>query len=120
VKVLVCGGRAFDDARLLDKKLTAVHAKHQVTAIIHGAARGADLLAEAWAKKNEIPYHGVPAEWTRYGKAAGYRRNADMLLFEPDVVIAFAGGKGTAMMCDIARRANIKVWEIDSLPVLPS
>jgi len=54
------------------------------------------------------------AQWDKYGKAAGYRRNARMLEHPaPDLVVAFPGGPGTANMVMLAKRAGIPVREIE-------
>lgn len=111
MKVLVCGGRDFDDAQFVWSSLRAAHAKRPITLLIHGAAPGADLLAEQWAGATGVNYAAVPALWAMHGKAAGPRRNRAMLLLEPDGVIAFPGGKGTADMVAAAEAAGIKVWQ---------
>lgn len=80
--------------------------------VIHGAASGADQLAGAWARANGIRELAEPADWKRHGKAAGFIRNKAMLDMGPDYVIAFPGGRGTAMMVEIARRAGVEVKEV--------
>lgn len=111
VRVLACGGRDYFDTKAVFRALDAVHAKHTITLLIHGDAPGADRTAEAWAKKRQVPYLGVPAMWDKLKKAAGYERNGRMLLWAPEVVIAFPGGKGTANMIEQADRAGVRVWE---------
>lgn len=115
MKVLVCGGREFRDFLLLDKVLNHLHMYWEITSVVHGAARGADTLAGWWARKHhvrEIPY---PAHWDEYGKKAGILRNIEMLKKEdPDVVIAFPGGTGTAHMKYIARKGGYPVHEVSN------
>lgn len=53
-----------------------------------------------------------PAEWNKYGKKAGYIRNAQMLeIGKPDLVLAFWDGvsRGTKMMIDLAKKAGVEV-----------
>jgi hypothetical protein len=38
MRVLVCGGRDFDDLTLLGDALERVHARHVITLLIHGGA----------------------------------------------------------------------------------
>lgn len=84
--------------------------------IIHGAAIGADSLADIWARENKCPVESYPAEWDKYGKKAGYIRNQQMIdEGYPDVVIAFPGGKGTAMMKRLARKSGIPVLSGEKL-----
>ncbi|WAJ27112.1 DUF2493 domain-containing protein [Antarcticirhabdus aurantiaca] len=48
-RVLVCGGRHYNDARTLNATLDAIKDEVGITAIIHGGAGGADHLAGLWA-----------------------------------------------------------------------
>ena len=99
VKVLVCGGRKFDDYDSMCTFLGHFHAEHGITRLIQGGATGADFLARRWAENNFIPYQEYKADWKRYGNRAGPLRNQKMLDIEdPDFVIAFPGGAGTADM----------------------
>lgn len=113
MKVLVCGGRDYADARALAEVLDAIGRETPITRLIHGAARGADSLAAAWAKSRGIPASAFPADWKTDGRAAGFVRNARMLREgRPEVVVAFPGGKGTAHMVNLARAAGVPVREI--------
>jgi predicted Rossmann-fold nucleotide-binding protein len=113
VKVLVCGGRNFSNAPRLYSALNAFHAKHKVSLVIAGGARGADTLAAEWATTSGIHVAVVTALWGEHGKSAGPKRNRAMLLLAPDAVIAFAGGPGTADMVAAAKAAGINVWEVE-------
>lgn len=120
MRVLVCGGRDFDDLdmfnEVMDKLYVELGYLDDLT-IIHGAARGADTFAGNWAKSGGFYIEEYPADWEKHGKAAGYIRNAQMLEEgKPDLVIAFPGGKGTAMMIDLARKAGVEVREITYEP----
>lgn len=78
--------------------------------VIHGAARGADKLAGQIADEFGFRTLAYPADWETHGKKAGFVRNTHMLREgRPDCVLAAPGGKGTAMMVDIARRAGVPV-----------
>jgi hypothetical protein len=106
MRVIVCGGRSFDDYEALERELDRLHERHRFTLVIHGAAQGADTFAGKWAASRKIEVVKVPAQWKRYGnRAAGPIRNAEMLTKAPGMVIAFRGGKGTA---DMVRKARIK------------
>jgi len=113
MRVLVCGGREYEDVEALKAELDAIHAEFGISELIHGAARGADSLAAAWAKSLGIPTRAFPADWNRHGKSAGFRRNEAMLCEgRPDAVIAFPGGKGTAHMVKLAVNAGIHLMPI--------
>lgn len=127
IRALVCGGRDFGvqnkdgtkphalighEYDFLRSTLARVHARRTITVVIHGAARGADTLGKEWAEDYNVPTEPYPADWKRYGKIAGRLRNAEMLVKgKPDVVIAFPGGVGTAHMIQIARDADVPVYE---------
>ena len=49
-----------------------------VTEVVCGLARGADTLGKRWAEENQIPVTEFPAEWDKFGKSAGPRRNKQM------------------------------------------
>ena len=79
LKVIVAGGRDFNDYELLKSKLDYIlQNKLPDVEIVSGAARGADSLGERYAKENNLGLHRKPADWDTYGKSAGYRRNAEM------------------------------------------
>jgi hypothetical protein len=104
LRLLVCGGRNYDDHEAVDRELSALAETYGWLTIINGGANGADKLAREWAEKH---YHGVVtfhAEWGRLGSVAGPIRNERMIILgKPDMVLAFPGGKGTA---DMVRRAK--------------
>ena len=109
MRVLVCGGRTFDDWELLAGALDGLEPL-EASVIIHGAAPGADALAGRWAELRRVRVEAFPADWARHGRAAGPIRNARMLgEGQPDVVVAFPGGRGTANMVKQARAAGVLV-----------
>ena len=109
MKVLVCGGRNFSDFKLLEQILDEL----DIDIIVHGDARGADRLSHNYALKNNIPVNKYPADWKRYGKSAGPVRNLQMLREEePDLIVAFPGGRGTQHMVTAATSLGYKVKEI--------
>ena len=112
--VLGCGGRDYDDGYRVMEILDEAHRRYGITEIVTGAAKGADYLVEEWAKTNRLMYRGMPAQWHIHNKAAGPIRNNRMLeLYNPDMVVAFPGGNGTAHMINAAKKNNKKVVVID-------
>jgi hypothetical protein len=113
MRVLVCGGRSFNDAAKVNATLDRLHAEYRFTFLLQGGSRGADYLAKEWAVKRRIKYQVYHANWRRYKKAAGPIRNALMLADgKPDLVVAFPGGEGTAGMVKLAKYNATKVLEI--------
>jgi hypothetical protein len=108
--VIIAGSRGFNDYALLKQRCDLLFSQHRPTAIISGAARGADALGERYAKERGIPVKQFPAQWDRYGKRAGYLRNEEMLTAADGLVAAWDGrSKGTAHMIRIAREKGIPV-----------
>ena len=106
-KVIVAGGREFNDYRLLcqtcDRMFSQKHQTHDIV-IISGTARGADTLGERYAQERGYAVERFPADWEHAGKAAGFIRNAQMASVA-DALIAFWDGnsRGTQNMIDLAR-----------------
>jgi len=108
MRVLVCGGRNFDDAERVAIALNGI----TPTEVAQGGASGADYLALAWCRRHGIPCRTYTADWESDGRAAGPLRNQAMLEdFRPDMVLAFPGGNGTRDMVRKARKAGVKVCE---------
>lgn len=114
MKILVCGGRDFLDKELLDRTLDEISMQAECrVCIIHGDSRGADKLAGQWADVRGVPVMVFPANWQKFGRSGGPIRNEWMLKWgEPDLVVAFPGGRGTANMVKLAVEAAVAVQEI--------
>jgi hypothetical protein len=110
VKVLVCGGRDYDDRDLVFIVLDRIHKETPIEFVIQGEASGADALAREWAIDRKVALIGCHADWAKHGRAAGPIRNQDMIdRWEPSMVLAFPGGRGTADMVRRARKAGVPV-----------
>lgn len=113
MKVLVFGGREFDDWQMLDDALQNVLHMYGITCIIQGEAKGADFMARVWAKHMGIPFESYPADWKTHGRGAGHIRNQQMLdEGKPQYAVAFPGGAGTADMTKRLQGAGVPVWVI--------
>lgn len=108
MRVLVCGGRDFDNWKMVHSQLTDL----KPSVIINGGSRGADFLATKWANHNGVSLIVYPALWSR-GRKAGPERNAFMRAdSRPDLVVAFPGGRGTFDMVTRAKNAGLEVKEL--------
>lgn len=108
MKLIIAGGREFDNFELLCSVMSKV--KTPVEEVVCGGARGADELGQLWALERSIAVKYFPADWDRYGKSAGYRRNEQMADYA-DALLAFWDGesRGTKHMIDIATKAELLV-----------
>lgn len=117
MKVLVCGGRDFSNIAFVWRKLDDLHQSTPITALMQGGARGADTIARDWAvTKPGIQRYVCRADWEKFGKRAGILRNARMLEWKPDLVVAFPGGRGTADMVQRSKNAGVRVVEFAISP----
>ena len=92
-KLIVAGSRSFNDYDLLKRKLDHLLANKDLATvhIVSGTARGADQLGERYAKERGCQLDLFPANWARYGRSAGYERNARMAS-HADALVAFWDG----------------------------
>ena len=115
-KIIIAGSRTFSNYNLLKKECNKFiqhcinNLDNRCFEIISGNARGADKLGEKYAKEHNYTCSVKPADWNKYGKRAGYLRNADMAQ-EANALIAFWDGKskGTNHMIQLAKKANLNV-----------
>ena len=108
-KVLVTGDRNWQGEDVIMRELR----KMKPDVVVEGGAKGADSLAKKVANKLGIEVREYPAEWDKYGRAAGPIRNQEMLGEKPDLVLAFHSNieksKGTKNMITLARRQGVHV-----------
>ena len=110
IKVIIAGGREFDDYKGLCKVADYKLSNQDDIEIVSGTASGADTLGEKYAKERGYALKRMPANWTMYGKAAGYKRNEEMAIYA-DALIAFWDGKskGTKHMIELATKHKLKI-----------
>lgn len=113
MRVLVCGGRDYQNRAEVDRVFGCLAGG--IDLVIHGNAFGADTLVDEWCRAHDIQRAVFPANWTKYGKAAGPIRNQQMIdEGKPTICIAFPGGRGTLDMVERAHKANIPVTLIEN------
>lgn len=97
MKIIIAGGRDFNNFGMVEA--TMQRFENEVSEIVCGDARGADSLGADWAKMHAVPVAHFPADWEKYGKAAGHIRNKEMAEYA-DFLVAFWDGesKGTLNM----------------------
>lgn len=106
IRLIIAGGRDYqlteEDQIFLESLIP------RITCVVSGGARGADAAGERFARHFGLPLQIFPAEWDKYGKSAGYRRNEQMAKFA-DAAVVFPGGKGSQHMIDIAVREGLEL-----------
>lgn len=109
-RVLVTGSRTWPDPGVVRNALEAARDRWPDLLVVHGACpRGADAIAHAWCLAAGVPVLCWPADWSRYGRAAGMRRNAAMVAAGATVCLAFIhhASRGATGCADLAERAGI-------------
>ena len=99
-RVIIAGGRDFDDYRLLSETMDSLLRNiTEEIIVVCGKTRGADTLGEKYAKERGYRVDYYPADWKRFGKRAGYLRNEQMAQ-NADALVAFWDGesRGTNLM----------------------
>lgn len=112
MKVIIAGGRDFNDYNLLKIKCNNIlyNKVFEELEIVSGTAQGADKLGERYAKENNIKITRFFPKWNELGKIAGIVRNHEMGDYA-DALIAFWDGKskGTKDMINYVKYKNLKV-----------
>lgn len=107
-RILVTGSRDWTDIDLVIQALLDAGPGR----VIHGAARGLDIIAAQAAEDEGWPKpEAHRPDWDRYGKASGPIRNQKMADLGADVCLAFPlpGSKGTFDCAARAERAGIPI-----------
>jgi len=113
MRVLVCGGRAYEDADNVFGVLDELHWRHPITSIIQGGAAGADAIARQWAKDRCITFQTITGGRTPTGKSSWSKGNQRMLdEGKPELDVAFPGVRRTTNMVRRAKSAGVTVLEI--------
>ena len=99
MKIVIFGSRGIEDMRAVESAMEAYGMASQVTEIVSGGARGVDRLGEGYARQRGLPCTIFPAQWAKYGKNAGPRRNREMAEYADYGVAIWDGvSRGTAHM----------------------
>ena len=103
MKIAIVGSRTFEDynamCSFIEEKLATMEFT-SIDAVVSGGARGADTLAERYAREQRLQMILFPAEWKKYGRRAGFIRNVDIIR-ECDVCFAFWDGESHGTQHDI-------------------
>lgn len=116
-KVIIAGSRGFSNYKLLREQCNKFLRDKRKTSniiVVSGHARGADTLGEKYAQDEGFTLEIYLAQWKKFGKRAGYRRNEQMAEVA-DALIAFWDGssKGTKHMIDIMNEKNLLVRVVE-------
>ena len=114
MKVIVAGGRDFNDYKLLKETLDSFQQEYgNITEVVSGTAKGVDKLGEQYANENNIPIKRFVPDWQGLGKKAGHVRNRQMGSYTKEhngMLAAFwdKQSRGTKGMIDYATKIGLK------------
>lgn len=101
MKTVIAGGRDFDSFALVDETCEFLG----ITEVVSGGARGADKVGELFAEYHRIPLKRFPADWGKYGKAAGHIRNKEMADYADQAIVFWDGkSRGSKNMIETMRK----------------
>jgi len=118
-RIIVAGSRDYNDydkaKEYIDFCIQNLRKEHTLI-FLSGACKGADALGERYAKENNFEIEYYPADWKRFGRSAGPKRNFIMAK-KCDYLICFWDGKskGTKAMIEFAKKCNkpIKIKRLE-------
>jgi len=111
MKVIIAGSRNFTDYQKLKKECDQFLLEQNNIEIVSGCHyKGADNLGIQYANEKGFNLIKFPADWNKFGKAAGPKRNKEMAIFS-DALIDFWDGKsrGTKNMIQLAKQKGLRI-----------
>jgi hypothetical protein len=104
VKLAIVGSRKF---MLLGKVWTYIRTLPKDTVVVTGGAKGVDRTAETAALALGLKVEVFLPDWEKFGKGAGFARNAQ-IVNAADKLVAFWDGesKGTLNSIALAKQQN--------------
>jgi hypothetical protein len=75
-RIVICGDRNYTHIPSIESLISQLP---KDATIIHGACVGADIIAGNLAVKYGLTVLAYPADWNKYGRAAGPIRNKQMI-----------------------------------------
>lgn len=122
MRIVIAGPRyADEDSALVAAAVAASPFAGRIETVIEGGARGIDRAARYWAGDAGIRVVTVKADWKRYGKGAGPRRNAAMAAQADGAIVLWDGtveGSGSFSMIRAAIAAGLPVFVWPATPAV--
>lgn len=113
MKLVIAGSRTVSKRPTEIDEIVTKHGidVNQVSCVISGTAREADVSGEQWAVSHQIPVVRYPANWDAQGKIAGHIRNAQMAVIGDALLVLWDGkSRGTKNMIEEMRLRNKPVF----------
>lgn len=115
-RILITGSRSWTEAATIRHALIFRIPWQHVTIVSGACPTGADKLCEEAAEMLGYAIERHPARWNVYGKAAGFRRNEEMVKLGADRCLAFIrnNSSGASHTARLAQKAGIPthIWRV--------
>ena len=113
MKIVVTGGRGYEDFDMVARVLDSLDPDE---VYVGDCPTGVDAITLQWCQVSKVKRQRFKARWTEFGRAAGPRRNREMLNAavedEVKILVAFPGGKGTKDCTYAATRLDMIVLRV--------
>lgn len=108
MKTIIAGPRSVTSFKELLQAASQID--WEITEVVSGHARGADTLGERYANATNTPLTVYKANWPKFGKSAGYIRNAEMAKYADALLLIWDGeSKGSKHMFDLAKQHGLDI-----------
>lgn len=120
-RILITGSRTWTDTQAvwtaLGETVHDIPADRDIVLVSGACPTGADAICEDWARKYGATIERHSANWRPAGvfdRAAGFRRNAEMVAAGADICVAFIrdGSAGASHTARLAEQAGIPTRRI--------
>lgn len=113
MKTIIAGSRTVSKDDVEDA-MQECPITRDITTVVSGTARGADTYGEEWAGVWGVNIVRFPADWDKFGRAAGMIRNGEMAEFADALIAVWDGNSpGTRNMIANAKQRGLIVWVWD-------
>lgn len=108
MKVIIAGSRTITALSLIERAIA--ESGFDISEVVCGMARGADMLGYKWAQRHQKPVREFPADWQKNGRGAGPIRNQEMADYANALIAVWDGrSAGTYDMISRAKQRGLRV-----------
>lgn len=109
MRVIIAGSRSISNFAIVCEAVR--RSGFPIGRVLSGMARGVDSLAVRYAAENDLPLDPFPAQWSKWGRSAGYKRNVEMARHADALIAVWDGNSpGTQHMLDVAKAHGLRVF----------
>ena len=109
--MIIAGSRDFCDILSGWTFIDTIHENHPITEVVCGMAKGGDTCGKFWGQKHNIPVKEFPANWKKFGQAAGPIRNKEMAVYADAAIVIHGGSRGSLNMIQQMKKLGKPIYE---------